>query len=122
MNALIAPEEPLRRRKHAHLVGDVLGHRVEHFGTMAVAHRSERAAGLPPTDLSLDAAIVAARQRPRPTPDRIAFVAKVTALAAVLVVVVGAGHDGVVGVDDQRTGTRRHDVDGSEAVRRPGDG
>jgi hypothetical protein len=39
-------------------------------------------------------------------------------VAAVLVVVVGAGHDRVVGMDDQRTRTRRHVEVGSGATRR----
>jgi hypothetical protein len=58
-------------------------------------------------DLSLDAAVVASRHRPRPAADRVAFVAEVTATTSVGFVVFGAGHDGVVGVDDQCARTRR---------------
>jgi hypothetical protein len=53
---------------------------------------------------------------------RIAFVAEVTAATAVGFGIFGAGHDRVVGVDDERTRTRRHGGDGSESVRRPQNG
>jgi hypothetical protein len=56
----------------------------------------------------LDAAVVAAAE-PVDADGRVALVAQLATAAAVLVVLIRATRDGAISVDDQRTGTHRHE-------------
>jgi hypothetical protein len=58
--------------------------------------------------LRLHAAGIATGERPHVTPDRVAFVSRLAAPAAVAFVVFGATGDRTVSVNDQGTGTGCH--------------